>query len=153
MGLTASRRCDTDGEAVPVWKPQDYPCSVCSYWHSMLQKHMEGMVFPLTACLRAGKSIMLRIIHMMFKNKPCVLSVGLFCIRKKGKSCRNVSEDSKEKIHQIILLQYEGHRLLVVSWLNQQTPSISAVNNAVAPLEPSSTKNCPFKFSTSGYTS
>lgn len=89
----------------------------------------------------------------MFKNKPCVLSVGLFCIRKKGKSCRNVSEDSKEKIHKIILLQYEGHRLLVVSWLNQQTPSISAVNNAVAPLEPSSTKNCPLKFSTSGYTS
>lgn len=59
----------------------------------------------------------------------------------------------KKKYTKIILLQYEGHRLLVVSWLNQQTPSISAVNNAVAPLEPSSTKNCPFKFSTSGYTS
>lgn len=89
----------------------------------------------------------------MFKNKPYVLSVGLFCIRKKGKAVEMYQRTVKKKIHKIRLLQYQGHTLLVVSWLNQQTPSISAVNNAVAPLEPSSTKNCPLKFSTSGYTS
>lgn len=42
MGLTASRRCDTDRETIPVWKPQAYPLSVSSYWQCTPQKQMEG---------------------------------------------------------------------------------------------------------------
>lgn len=48
MGLTASRRCDTDREAIPVWKQQEYPLLVSSYWHCAPQKHMEITALPLT---------------------------------------------------------------------------------------------------------